>query len=118
MNKKTYLEKAVEWAEKKEIIFKKSISEEYENPQVFNNTITQDKIQTDLSYVQDGRVKYYSVVALKKKNLKKTVAKWKVLSFFASIESDNLHLLTFNSDKDYIEKSVNNHDINALIYAP
>ena len=75
MDKEIYLERPVEWAEKKSTISLKSISEGYENPQIFISKTTQEEIQADLSFVTHGGVKHYSVVALKNENPKKTVAK-------------------------------------------
>jgi hypothetical protein len=117
MKKETYLEKAVIWAEKKTTISLKSILEGYENPQIFTSKTTHEEIQADLSFVTRGGVKHYSVVALKNENPKKTVAKWKVLSFLASMKNGKLHLLTPNGHKAYTEKLVNSHDINAEIHA-
>jgi hypothetical protein len=117
MKKDVYLEKAVEWAERKDTISLKSISEGYENPQIFTSKTTHEEIQADLSFVTHGGVKHYSVVALKNENPKKTVAKWKVLSFFASMKRGKLHLLAPNGHKAYIKKLVDNHDINAVIHA-
>lgn len=117
MNKETYLEKAVMWAENKATISLKSISKGYENPQIFTSKTTHEEIQADLSYVTHGGVKHYSVVALKNENQKKTVAKWKVLSFLASMKSGKLHLLAPHGHKAFTEKLVNNNDINAVIHA-
>ena len=116
MKKDKYLDKAVVWAKKKATISLKSVSEGYENPQIFTSRTTQEEIQADLSFVTHGGVKHYSVVALKNENLKKTVAKWKALSFFASMKRGKLHLLAPTGHKAYTEKLVNNHDINAVIH--
>ncbi len=116
MKNDKYLEKAVVWAKKKATISLKSISEGYENPQIFTSKTTQEEIQADLSFVTHGGVKHYSVVALKNENPKKTVAKWKALSFFASMKRGKLHLMAPKGHKAYTEKLVNNHDINAVIH--
>lgn len=115
--KDEYIEKAVVWAEKKTTISLKSVSEGYENPKIFTSRTTQEEIQADLSFVTHGGVKHYSVVALKNENPKKTVAKWKVLSFLASMKKGKLHLLAPNGHKAFTEKLVSNHDINAVIHA-
>ena len=117
MKKETFLEKAVVWAEKKATISLKTISEGYENPQIFTSKTTQEEFQADLSYVTHGGIKHYSVVALKNENPQKTVAKWKVLSFLASMKRGKLHLLAPIGHKAYTEKLVNIHDINAIIHA-
>lgn len=117
MKKDEYLEKALAWANKKAIISLKSISEGYENPRIFTSKATQEEIQADLSFVTHGGVKHYSVIALKNENQKKVVAKWKVLSFLASMKRGKLHLLAPNGHKAYTEKLVDNHDINAIIHA-
>ncbi|MFT5673674.1 MAG: hypothetical protein ACI9JT_002327 [Polaribacter sp.] len=116
MEKERYLEKAVKWAERKAVVSLKSISEGYENPKVFVSKTTQDEIQADLSFVTKGGVKHYSVVALKNENQKKTVAKWKVLSFLASMKRGNLHLLAPDGHKSYTLKLVNKFNINAVIH--
>lgn len=114
--KDEYLEKAVLWAEKKATISLKSVSEGYENPRIFTSRTTNEDIQADLSYVTHGGVKHYSVVALKNENQKKTVAKWKALSFLASMKKGKLHLLAPTGHKAFTQKLVNNHDINAVIH--
>jgi hypothetical protein len=116
MDKERYLEKAVKWAERKAVVSLKSISEGYESPKVFVSKTTQDEIQADLSFVTSGGVKHYSVVALKNENQKKTVAKWKVLSFLASMKRGNLHLLAPDGHKSYTLKLVNKFNINAVIH--
>tara|TARA_R110000772_G_scaffold180002_3_gene291292 strand:+ start:737 stop:1093 length:357 start_codon:yes stop_codon:yes gene_type:complete len=116
MNKHRYIEKAVEWAKKKTAISLKSVSEGYENPQIFTSKTTQEEIQADLSFLTHGGVKHYSVVALKNEDPKKTIAKWKVLSFLASMKRGKLHLFAPSGHKKYTEKLVNNHDINAVVH--
>lgn len=116
LNKDTYLEKVVEWAEKKDVISLKLISEGYENPQIFTSKTTREEIQTDLSFVTYG-AKHSSVVALKKENLQKKIAKRKELSFFASMKREKLHLLAFNSHNTFIKKLVNNRNINVVTHA-
>jgi len=116
MDKDAYLERAVVWANNKATISLKSISEGYENPRVFTSKTTHEEIQADLSFVTHGGIKHYSVVALKNENPKKTVAKWKVLSFLASMKKGRLHLLAPHGHKAYAEKLVNTHDINAVIH--
>ncbi|MFT5077328.1 MAG: hypothetical protein ACJAX7_002394 [Saprospiraceae bacterium] len=117
MKKDAYLEKAIEWAEKKDTISLKSISEGYEDPKIYISKTTQEEIQADVSYVTHGGVKHYSVVALKNENPKKTVAKWKVLSFFASMKKGRLHLLVPNGHKSYINRLVNSNDLNVVVHA-
>lgn len=117
MKKDVYLEKAVKWAEKKSTISLESISEGYDSPQIFTSKTTQEEIQADLSFVTHAGIKHYLVVALKDENPKKTVAKWKALSFLASIKGGKLHLLVPSGHKTYIEKLVNNHNINGVIHA-
>ena len=117
MNKERYVEKAVEWAEKKAVSSLKSISDGYENPKVFVSKPTQNEIQADLSFFTKGGVKHYSVVALKNENQKKTVAKWKVLSFLASMKKGDLHLFVPNGHKSYTLNLVNKFNINAVIRA-
>jgi hypothetical protein len=117
MYKEIYLERAVEWAEKKSAISLKSISEGYENPQIFISKTTQEEIQADLSFVTHGGVKHYSVVALKNEHPKKTVTKWKVLSFLASMKKGKLHLLAPIGHKTFAEKLVNTYQIDAVIHS-
>ena len=116
MNKAAYLEKASAWAERKATISLKSVSEGYENPKIFTSITTQEKIQADISYITHGGAKHYSVIALKNENQKKTVTKWKLLSFLASLKRGKLHLLAPNGHKAYTEKLVNDHNINAVIH--
>jgi hypothetical protein len=117
MKKDEYLEKAVMWAEKKATVLLKSVSEGYESPKIFTSRTNQEKIQADLSYVTHGGAKHYSVVALKNENQKKTITKWKLLSFLASVKRGKLHLLAPTGHKAYTEKLVNTYDINAVIHS-
>ncbi|WP_296312806.1 hypothetical protein [Winogradskyella sp. UBA3174] len=117
MKKDAYLEKAVVWANNKSTISFKSISKGYESPRIFTSKTTHEEIQADLSFVTHGGVKHYSVIALKNENQKKTVAKWKVLSFLASIKRGRLHLLAPHGHKAYAEKLVDTHNIDAIIHA-
>lgn len=105
LNKDAYLENVVEWTEKKEAISLKSISKESENPQVYTSKISQDEIQTDLSFITYGSVNHYSPVTLKKENPQKKIAKWKELSFFASMKRERLYLLAFNGHKACLKNS-------------
>ena len=116
MKKEEYLEKAVAWAKKESTLSLKSVLEGYETPRIFTSKTTKEKIQADLSFVTYGGAKHYSVVALKDENPKKTVAKWKLLSFLASMKRGKLHLLAPTGHKAYTKKLVNNHDINAVIH--
>jgi len=117
MTKNNYLQKAVKWAEKNANASLKSISEGYEDPQIFTSKETQEEFQADISFVTHGGVKHYSVVALKDQDLKKTVTKWKVLSFMASMKKGQLHLLAPNGHKAFAEKLIEKHHINAVIHA-
>ena len=45
MKNDAYLEKAIEWAEKKDTISLKSISEGYEDPKIYISKTTQEEIQ-------------------------------------------------------------------------
>jgi len=113
--KDEYLEKAVMWAEKKATVSLKSVSEGYEDPRIYTSRTTQEEIQADCSFITHGGVKHYSVVALKNENLKKTVAKWKVLSFLASMKRGKLHLLAPTGHMAYTEQLVSNYDINDAV---
>lgn len=117
MTKNTYLKEAVKWAERKATVSLKSISEGYEDPIIYTSKATQEEFQADLSFVTHGGIKHYSVVALKDEDLKKTVTKWKVLSFMASTKKGQLHLLAPNGHKAFAEKLVNKHHINAVIHS-
>ncbi len=117
MKKDKYLKKAVAWAEKKATISLKAIPEGYENPKIFTSKTNQEEIQADLSFVTHGGAKHYSSVALKNDNPKKLVAKWKVLSFLASMKRGKLHLLAPTGHKAFTQKLVDRHHINAVIHS-
>ena len=117
MKKEKYLEKAVLWAKGKNPVSLKSITEGYESPKICTSTTTQEEIQADVSFVTFGGVKHYSVVALKGESPKKLVARWKVLSFLASMSRGKLYLLAPNGHKAFTQKLVNAHDINAVIHS-
>ncbi|MFT5077885.1 MAG: hypothetical protein ACJA1H_002840 [Glaciecola sp.] len=117
MRNDEYLKRAVEWAEKRASISLKSVSEGYENTKVFTKKSTQEKFQADVSFITEGGVKHYSVVALKVENQKQTAAKWKLLSLLASMKRGQLHLLTPTGHKAFVKKIVNSHNINAIIHS-
>ena len=115
MDKYRYVEKAVEWAEKKAVSSLKSISEGYGNLKVFVSKTTQNEIQANLSFFTQVGFKHYSVVSLKNENQKKTITKWKVSSFLASMKKGDLHLLVPNGHKSYTLNLVNKFNINAVL---
>lgn len=115
--KEKYLKKAIQWAEKKATVSLKAVGKEYEDPKIFTNKATQEEIQADLSYITHGGAKHYSDIALKTKNKKRLIMKWKVLSFMASMKRGKLHLLTPKGHKAFTEKLVDRHNINAMIHS-
>lgn len=116
MTKEEHLEKAITWVNKKSIVSMKAISEGYEDPKIFVSKSTKEEIQPDLSFITHGGAKHYSEVALKDDNEKKLVAKWKVLSFLASMKRGKLHLLAPRGHKAFTQKMVNLHQINAVVH--
>lgn len=117
MKKDKYIDKAVAWAEKKATISLKAVTDGYENPKIFTNQKTKEEIQADLSFVTHGGAKHFSEVALKNDNEKKTVSKWKVLSYVAAMKKGKLHLLAPNGHKSFTQKLVNQHNINAVVHS-
>lgn len=117
MTKEKYLEKAITWVNKKSIISMKAICEGYENPKTFVSKSTNEEVQADLSFITYGGAKHYSEVALKDDNEKRLVAKWKVLSFLASMKQGKLHLLAPRGHRAFTQKMVNLHNIDAVIHA-
>lgn len=117
MKKEKHLEKAIAWVNKKSIVSLKAISDGYESPKTFVSKSTNEEIQADLSFITRGGIKHYTEVALKDENEKKLVAKWKVLSFLASMKQGKLHLLAPRGHKSFTEKMVNRHKIDAVVHA-
>ena len=115
MKKEAYLKKALKWVETKAPHSLKSISEGYEDPIIYMSKATQEEFQADLSFVSRDGIKHYFVLALKDENPQKTVDKWEILSFIASMKKGQLHLLTPNGHKAFTENLVNSHHINAII---
>lgn len=116
MKKEEYLKKAIAWVNKKSVISLKAIAEGYENPKIFVSKSTKQEVQADLSFTTYGGVKHYTEVALKDENEKQLVAKWKVLSFLASMKQGKLHLLAPRGHRNFTEKLVNLHQIDAVIH--
>lgn len=117
MTKEEYLEKAIVWIKKKSVFSLKAVALGYDAPKVFTNNFTKEKIQADLSFKTHGGNKHYTDVVLRKSNVKKTVARWKVLSFMASMKRGNLYLLTHKDHKKFTQNLVDTHNINALIHS-
>ena len=117
MTKEEHMEKAITWVNNKSIVSMKAISEGYEDPKIFVSKSTKEEIQPDMSFITHGGAKHYSEVALKDGNEKKLVAKWKVLSFLASMKRGKLHLLAPRGHRAFTQKMVNLHQINAVIHA-
>ena len=117
MSKEKYLEKAIQWANRKSIDSLKAICDGYENPKIFTSKSTKEEIQADLSFITHNGAKHYSEVALKNENPKALVTRWKVLSFLASVKKGKLHLLVPNGHKSFTERLVNRHNIDALIHS-
>ncbi len=116
MTKEAYLKKAVKWVNTKAPNSFRSILEGYDDPIKYMSKATQEEFQADLSFVSRDGIKHYYVLALKDENPQKTVDKWEILSFIASMKKGQLHLLTPNGHKAFTEKIVNDHHIKAVIH--
>ncbi|MHA7058188.1 hypothetical protein ACWGOQ_0013280 [Aquimarina sp. M1] len=117
MEKETYLEKALAWAEKRATISLKAVPDGYEDPKVFRSTKTDLKIQPDMSFVTHGGSKHFSDIALKNEDDKTLVVRWKLLGFMAQMKRGKLHLLAPRGHKSFTEKLVARHNINAVIHS-
>ncbi|SHJ12086.1 hypothetical protein [Aquimarina spongiae] len=117
MNKKKYIERALNWVNKRPTTAIKSIAPGFDEPKTFLSKSTNEKIKADLSFTTYGGAKHFSDIALKKKNAKKLVIKWKVLSYMAAMKRGKLHLLAPSGHKAFTKRLVERHNINAEIHS-
>ena len=116
MPKEKHLKKAIIWVKKKQIVSIKATAEGYDNPKIFVSKSTKEEIQPDLTFTTQSGAKHYSEVALKDDNERKLVVRWKVLSFLASMKRGKLHLLAPKGHKDFTQRIVTRHKINAIVH--
>ena len=116
-NKRTYLEKAIAWVEKKSTTRLRIATKGYEDPKIFTNTSTKEQIQPDLSFVTHAGSKHFSEIALKKDDPKELITRWKLLGLIAQMKSGKLHLLAPRGHKSFAQRIVNRHNINASVHS-
>lgn len=117
MNKNNYLNQALKWVKKKQTTSLRVKLEGYEDPKVFRSKSNNEEFQADFSFITPKGAKHFTDVALKNENPRKTVVKWKILSFMASMKKGKLHLLAPRGHKAFTERIVKRHNINAVIHS-
>ena len=117
MSKKSYLEKALQWVERKGPSDVRIDLDGFDSPKSFHNKTTDETIRPDISF-KDGRGgKFYTEIALKDENPQDLITKWKFLSLMASMKKGKLFLLAPKGHKMFATNLVKRYNINALVYS-
>ena len=117
MDKKEYVNQAVNWVEERDITSLKVNFEGYEKPKGFVNKSTDETIFPDITYINPRGYKNYIEIALKQEKEGKLVTRWKLLSLMASMKNGKLFLLAPKGHKIFTQRLVNKHNINAVIHS-
>lgn len=117
MSKSSYIQKAIDWVQKRSVTSLKAKAEGYEEPKIFTNTQTNDVVQADISFTTQGGSRHFTDIALKEDDTRSLVTKWKLLSIMASLKKGKLHLLAPKGHKMFTQKLVKRYNINALIHS-
>jgi hypothetical protein len=117
MDKESYIDKAIIWANKKSFSSLRARKEGYEEPKVFTNQSTQEQIQADLSFIARDGEKYFTEIALKTDDPQPLVTKWKLLSLMAEMKNGKLFLLTPKGHKVFTQRLIKEYKIDAEIFS-
>ncbi len=109
-----YLEKAVEWVEKKGYLDIKATLEGYEDPKSFTQSSTNDSVSPDITAITMGR-KCYFEIALKTSDKRQVVNKWKLLSYLSSAKQGKLYIFAPHGHKAFAKRIIENNQIPAEI---
>jgi len=115
--KKDFFETALQWITKRSIVSVQTESDGYEPPKAYTNKQTGEEIRPDFSFLTHGSSKSFTEIALKSESPRNLVTRWKLLSLMASMNRGKLHLLTPRGHKQFTQKLVETHNINALIHS-
>lgn len=114
-DKSKYIEKAIEWAQRKKFISINANFEGFEAPSPFLNTRTNVAVVPDIVYVDERGNKNFVEVACKQDDFRDVITKWKLLISIASIGNGKLYLLCPKGHLSFIKKQVETYDLSAII---
>ncbi len=115
VDKLKYIDKAVDWVNKRKIQSFNANAEGYDQPKPFLNKRTNDYVCPDLSFIDERGNKSYVEIALKKEDLRDTITKWKLLISLAAYKNGKLYLLCPKGHLSFIKKQVETYDLSAII---
>lgn len=109
-------EKAISWAKSHGFsqIKANTDSEDYEQPAKFTKTGDPEPFIPDLTGLRLGG-KSYIEIAMKTEDTKRQLSKWKLLSSLAAVKSGKLFLLAPKGHKAFVEKTIKQNNINAMV---
>ncbi len=116
MDKSKFMDKALEWIEKRNVESLKVNAEGYEKPSGFKSSRTPEPVVPDMTFIDRHGNKNYVEIAFKQEDFWHAVTKWKFLASMATMKKGKLHLLTPKGHKSFISKKIAEHDIKALIF--
>lgn len=109
-----FIEKAVEWVEKKGYSNIKAAVDGYEDPKSFTQSSTNDSIAPDITAVSMGR-KCYFEIALKSSDKRQVINKWKLLSYLSSAKQGRLFIFAPHGHKAFAKRLIEANQIPAEI---
>ena len=115
--KKSFLQQAIKWIQKKPITNLRSVAEGYEDPRSFYHKQSKADIKPDITIETPRGIKHYTEIAMKSENPQILVTKWKLLSMLAAMKRGNLYLLAPKGHKLFTQRLVKKYNINALVYS-
>ena len=115
--KLVHIESALSWLSTRPFTELKSIHEDHEDPQSFNNKSTGGSIQPDVSFRSSNGGKNYLEIALKTDNVQALVTKWKLLSTIATMKKGKLFLMSPKGHKMFTQRLVGDYSISAKVYS-
>lgn len=115
MEKKKWIEKAINWASRRSGGALKAKHDDYESPKVFTNTSTEEEVQADISFVTRSGAKNYTDIALKSDRPQKLITRWKLLSMMASLNRGKLYLMAPRGHKMFAKRLVDKYKIRAEV---
>ncbi len=109
-----FIEKAINWAQKKGFSDIRAVHEGFEAPKSFTRKEDESTVTPDLSGLKTGG-KSYVEIALKTDNVQRKITKWKLLSTLASVKGGKLYLLAPRGHKAFTDNLVKTYNIDAKV---
>jgi len=114
-----YIEKAIQWAERKGFNNIKAKYDGYDDPASFTKVKGEKEFTPDITGKKMNN-KFYIEVATKSENIKRQVSKWSLLSKMAELKGGKLILITPKGHKAFAERIVKKYNLfnTKLVYLP